>query len=94
MELTDGDVALAKALLSTNTVTPSNADVKFVQKNNNMPGASAMFNLVINGQVATETDGNKPLDFNDTGDIYGPSDLQGIKPNLTYPHANQSRDDL
>ena len=32
MELTDGDVALAKALLSTNTVTASNADVKFVQK--------------------------------------------------------------
>jgi hypothetical protein len=94
MELTDGDVALAKALLSTNTVTPSNAEVKFVQKNTDMPEASAMFNLVVNGQVATEPDGNTPLKFNDTGDIYGPPDIQGIKPNLTYPHANDSRDDL
>ena len=94
MELTDGDVALAKALLSTNTVTPANAEVKFVQKNTDMPEASAMFNLVVNGQVATEPDGNTPLKFNATGDIYGPPDIQGIKPNLTYPHANDSRDDL
>ena len=59
-----------------------------------MPGALAMFNLVINGQVATETDGNTLLDLNDTGDIYGPSDLQGIKTTLTFPYANQSLDDL
>ena len=73
---------------------PANAEVKFVQKNTDMPEASAMFNLVVNGQVATEPDGNTPLKFNDTGDIYGPPDIQGIKPNLTYPHANDSRDDL
>ena len=59
-----------------------------------MLDASAMISLVINGEVATETDGNTPLYFNKTGDIYGPSDLEGIKPSLTYPHANQSRDDL
>ena len=59
-----------------------------------MPGASAMFNLVINGEVATESNGNTPLDFNQYGDIYGRPDLEGIKPSLTYPYNKVARDDL
>ena len=94
MLVTEGNVALAKALLVSNANIGVNDQIKFVKKDTNMPNASERYVLSVNGKIAIETDGNTELNFNQFGDIYGPSDIKGVEPTLSYPYANQSRDDL
>jgi hypothetical protein len=91
---TDGDIALAKALLQSGMPYKQGDDISFRLENTNMPGASPKFTLTVNNQVATEGDTESPLFFTMYGDVYKGIDLKGNQPTLSFPFGEGSREGL
>ena len=53
MEIANGDVALAKAIITASLVVTMRDDANLVQSNTNMPDALARYNLSVNNNILT-----------------------------------------
>jgi hypothetical protein len=92
LTLTQGNIALAKALIKTGVEVSDNSIVSFEGAPTNMPRALPRYKLIVDGAPVKK--GTETWYFTGLGDEYSSKDLEGQTPEITYPHKDLEKDEF
>ena len=92
MTLTQGNIALAKALIKTGVEVNDNSIVSFEGAPTDRSGALPRYKLIVDG--APMKKGTETWYFTGLGDEYSSKDLEGQTPEITYPHKDLEKDEF
>jgi hypothetical protein len=92
LTLTQGNIALAKALIKTGIEVNDNSVVSFEGAPTNRGGALPRFKLIVDGKPVKK--GTETWYFTGLGDEYSSKDLERQTPEITYPYKDLQKDEF